>query len=412
MNSETPTENKSGYRVLLWLGVIILVVLAYRLGENEGRYASSGGDFSMSVSSLFGQSSPSEERVDMSLFWRSWDLLQNRYVDAKGLDEKKMVEGAIRGMMASTEDPYTTFLDEKESSDLEADISGSFEGIGAEIGIRDKILTVISPLSESPAEKAGLRAGDKILKINDEETLQMNLDDAVSKMRGKKGTDVTFTILRESEQETRQITVTRDRIDVKSVTATYKDGGIALVTLTRFGEETARDFEGISRDIRDRQVKGIVLDMRNNPGGLLQTAVELGGSFLEKGSVVVSEEYGNGKKDVEKTIGKGELKDIPVVVLINEGSASASEILAGALKDNRSDITLVGKKSFGKGSVQELIPLPKGTSAKITVAKWLTPSGRAIDHDGISPDVEVELSDEDFEQKRDPQLDRALELLR
>ncbi len=403
-------QNKvAGRRIFYGLVIILLVVFAYRFGVDQGR---SGGSLGVSMNPFFGQRSASEEHIDLSLFWRSWDLLKSRYVDAKDLKDNTLVEGAIRGMLASTGDPYTTFLNTEENAELESDISGSFEGIGAEIGIRDKLLTVVSPLSGSPAEKAGLRAGDKIIKINDEETLQMSLDEAVKKMRGKKGTDVMFTILREGENDTRQITVTRDRIEVKSVTVEYRDGNIAYIKLTRFGEDTMRDFEIISQDIRSHKSKGIILDMRNNPGGLLQTAVDLSGKFLATGSVVVQEEYGDGKKDIEKTIGRGELRDIPVVVLINEGSASASEILAGALKDDRGDITTVGKKSFGKGSVQELVPLPKGAAVKITIAKWFTPSGKGIDGEGISPDLEVELTNEDFDAGRDPQLDKALEILK
>lgn len=391
--------------------VLFLVFFSYRTGVEHGEYSYSSGESSLFPFSLFRNEVPVREEVDLSLFWRSWDLVKSRYVNAKDLEDTKMIEGAIRGMMAATDDPYTTFLDAEENAELESNISGSFEGIGAEIGIRNKLLTVIAPLSGSPAENAGIRSGDVILKINDEETLQMGLDEAAKKMRGKKGTEVTFTIFREGDQETRMITVVRDRIDVKSVILEYKNSGIAYINLTRFGEDTARSFEIISEDILKRNIKGIILDMRNNPGGLLQTAVELSGSFLERGSVVVQEEYKDGKKEMEKTVGKGELRNIPLVILINEGSASASEILAGALRDNRKNVTIVGKKSFGKGSVQELIPLPRGTAAKVTVARWFTPSGQVIDKEGINPDVEVDLTNEDFDQKKDPQLDKAIELV-
>lgn len=409
--SDIQTQEKSGGRLFYFLLTLFLIFLAYRIGVKQGEYSFTGNSSSLFSFPLFYQNNPSQEDVDLSLFWKSWDLLKSRYVNTKDLQDTAMVEGAIRGMMATTEDPYTTFLNSEENANLESDISGSFEGIGAEIGIRDKVLTVIAPLSGSPAEKSGLRSGDSILKINDEETLQMSLIEAVKKMRGSKGTEVTFTIFRDGEEGTRQITVVRDHIDVKSVTVSYKESGIAYIELIRFGEDTTKDFQAISKEILTRGSKGIVLDMRNNPGGLLQTAIDLGGSFLERGSVVVQEEYGNEKKVIEKTTGKGELKNIPVVVLINEGSASASEILAGALKDNRKDVTLVGEKTFGKGSVQELIPLSGGTAAKITVAKWYTPSGKGIDKEGINPDVEVVLTDEDFNQDKDPQLEKSLEIL-
>lgn len=389
-----------------------LIFFAYRFGVEQGRGDISQKLSSPSLSGFFSSESSQQKNVDLSIFWKSWDLLKERYVDANVLTDDMMVEGAVRGIFSATGDSYTTFLNAEENKQLESDIAGSFEGIGAEIGIRNKILTVIAPLPDSPAEKAGLRSGDKILKINEEETMNMGLEQAVKKMRGEKGTEVTFTVFREGEEETRQIVVVRDVIFVKNVTVEYKDGDIAYIQLTLFGENTARELDVIVQDIQTRGVKGIVLDLRNNPGGLLAESIAVSGKFLERGSAVVSEEYGDGKKDIEKTTGKGELKNIPLVVLVNEGSASASEILAGALRDNRQDVSLVGKKTFGKGSVQELIPLPGGNAAKITVAQWFTPSGKGIDREGITPDREVDLTQEDFDADRDPQLDRALEILR
>lgn len=393
------------------LAIIVLLVFgAYRLGVEQGKGSDGSGE---GIASFFDGSSGTKENIDMSLFWRARDLLKSRYVDKKNLIDEKLTEGAIRGLYEETGDPYTVFLDAEENKRLGEDISGSFEGIGAEIGVRDKILTIVAPLPDSPAQKAGLRSGDKILKIDDTETSQMSLEDAVQKIHGKKGTNVVLTIFREGESDVRPITVTRDTISVKSVTADYKENGIAYVKLTRFGDDTARDFGAIADEMVKRNVKGIVLDMRNNPGGLLQAAVDVSGKFLERGSVVVQEEYSDGKRDTNKTIGRGELKNIPVVVLVNEGSASAAEILAGALKDNRGDsVTLVGKKTFGKGSVQELIPLPKDAAVKITVAKWFTPSGKGINKEGINPDVKVDLSNEDFDAGKDPQLEKAMELLK
>lgn len=393
------------------LAIIVLLVFgAYQLGVEQGKGSDGSGE---GIASFFDGSSGTKENVDMSLFWRARDLLKSRYVDKKNLTDEKLTEGAIRGLYEETGDPYTVFLDAEENKRLGEDISGSFEGIGAEIGMRDKILTIVAPLPDSPAQKAGLRSGDKILKIDDTETSQMSLEDAVQKIHGKKGTNVVLTIFREGESDVRPITVTRDTISVKSVTVEYKENNIAYVKLMRFGDDTARNFGAIVDEMITRNVKGIVLDMRNNPGGLLQVAVDVSGKFLEKGSVVVQEEYSDGKRDTDKTIGRGELKNIPVVVLVNEGSASAAEILAGALKDNRGDsVTLVGKKTFGKGSVQELIPLPKDAAVKITVAKWFTPSGKGIDKEGINPDVEVDLSNEDFNAGKDPQLEKAMELLK
>lgn len=404
------TEKTARSRIFTVAIILLLLFGAYRFGIEQGRI--SDGSVK-NLASFLSDSSKSGEGVDMSLFWRSRDLLKSKYVEKGDLTDEKLTEGAIRGLYEETGDPYTVFLNADENKRLEEDISGSFDGIGAELGIRGKILTVIAPLQGSPAEKAGLRSGDKILKVDDTETSQMSIEDAVQKIHGKKGTDVMLTIFREGDADVRQITITRDTISVKSVTADYKGGDIAHIKLTRFGDDTAKDFSAISDELVRRNVKGIVLDMRNNPGGLLQAAVDIAGKFLEKGSAVVQEVYGDGKRDTEKTIGHGELKTIPVIVLVNEGSASAAEILAGALKDVRGDsVTIAGKKTFGKGSVQELIPLPGKTAAKITVAKWFTPLGNAIDKKGIVPDAEVDLTNEDFDAGRDPQLDKAIEMLR
>jgi carboxyl-terminal processing protease len=345
------------------------------------------------------------------LFWKVWDLLKEKYVNKNSIDAQKMVYGAIQGMLNATGDHYTTFFDPTATKSFSQDLEGSFEGIGAELGIKDDILTVIAPLDGSPSAKAGLRAGDKIIKIDGKSTSDVTIDAAVDLIRGKKGTTVTLTVLHAGDQETKDITITRDTINVKSVTLEIKPDNIAYVKISKFGDTTSTEFDAAVNQIVAKGAKGIVLDLRNNPGGYLEKAVDIASRLIPKGKVVVMEEDNTGKRDSLYTTGGDKLSNLPIVVLINEGSASASEILAGALRDDR-QIQLIGKKSFGKGSVQELINLPQNTSVKITVAKWLTPNGDYIMEKGINPDTEVDLSLDDFNNNRDPQLDKAMSIMK
>ncbi|HMN19594.1 MAG TPA: S41 family peptidase [Candidatus Moranbacteria bacterium] len=406
-------ENSLARKVFGFFAALAMIAAVFWSGYERGVQNASvgGGTVPLSESVVTGKSD-TVVKVDFALFWRVWDLLKQKYVDTDSLDAKKLMYGAIKGMLAATGDPYTTFLDPEETQEFGEDISGSFEGIGAELGIKQGILTVIAPLSGTPAEKAGLRAADKIIRIDGKITADMGIDDAVKLIRGKKGTTVTLTILRGGENEARDITVERGVINVKSVQLSFTDDNIANLKVTRFGDDTSREFAQAIRSLKSRNAKGIILDLRNNPGGYLDSAVDMAGRMLPQGKVVVMEESRGGEREELQASGADMASSIETVVLINEGSASASEILAGALKENRGNVTLVGKKSFGKGSVQELVELPQGTAAKFTVARWLTPNGNQINEQGINPDIEISLSNEDYENDRDPQLDKALEVLR
>lgn len=353
-----------------------------------------------------------DKTIDFALFWKVWALLKDKYVDGGKLDAHALFYGAIDGMLAATGDPYTTFFDPKENKEFQEDISGVFEGIGAEMGIKDNILTIIAPLEGMPAEKAGLMAGDKVIKIDDQVTAKMSMEEAVKKIRGAKDTEVKLTIFREGDEDTRDIIVKRGVILVKSVRFEMKEGDIAYIRVNRFGDDTEKEFGIAVKQALDKKATGLVIDLRNNPGGFLEASIEMASLMLPSGKVVVMEEDGTGKRKEIKARGGDVLSGIPTVVLINEGSASASEILAGALRDNRENVTLVGKKSFGKGSVQELIAVGKDTSVKITVARWLTPAGHQINTVGIPPDIEVAVTREDLEKKIDLQLDKALEILK
>ncbi len=389
---------------------VFLLVGSFWLGYSRGKNSPADNrSFPLAQTQITNKNSP-QNSVDFSLFWKVWDLLKEKYVDKNSLDAQKLVYGAIRGMLRATNDPYSTFFDPAETKSFSQDLEGSFEGIGAELGIKDNILTVIAPLADSPAAKAGLRAGDKILKVGDKTTADTTIDEAVDLIRGKKGTEVKLTVLRLGEDGVREISIVRDTISIKSVELEFKPDGIAYLKITKFGDDTAKEFDAAANQIISQSAKGIVLDLRNNPGGFLDKAVSVASRMIPKGELVVSEEDNTGKKDNLYTSGGDRLSSLPVVVLINEGSASASEILAGALRDNRA-VQLIGKKSFGKGSVQELIDLPGNSSVKITVDKWMTPNGDYIMDEGITPNIEVDLTQEDFDNNRDPQLDKALEVI-
>jgi carboxyl-terminal processing protease len=349
------------------------------------------------------------DNVDFSLFWDAWKIIQEKYADRENLNEKDMVFGAIEGMVKSLKDPYTVFMKPEQAKQFQDDVSGSFSGIGAEIGIRRDTLTVISPLEDSPAQKAGLRAGDRILKIGDTVTSDMTVNEAVNIIRGPKGTAVKLTISRATEDEVKEITITRDDIKIPTIKWELKNDKIAYIQLFNFGQTAPSEFRNKITEVLRSPADRIIFDLRNNPGGYLEVAQDLTGWFVDSGSIVAIEDFGNGIEAREyRSSGNSVLKSMPIVVLMNEGSASASEIMAGALRDLRG-IKLIGTKSYGKGSVQELTNLREGTSLKVTIAKWLTPSKKSIMNEGLEPDIKVEFTKDDIENMRDPQLDKAIE---
>jgi carboxyl-terminal processing protease len=291
-------------------------------------------------------------------------------------------------------------------------VSGRFEGIGAEIGERKGQIQIIAPLEGTPAQKAGLRAGDKIIKINETLTTDLSVDEAVDLIRGPKGTEVTLSIFREGWNSPKEIKIKRAIIEVPSIKWELKDSDIAYIKLSQFSQNADTDFQNAAIEIIRSPAKKIILDLRNNPGGYLEISKEIGGWFLEKNQTVVIEDFQkSGDKKYYNAEGNSKLLTYPIVVLINKGSASASEILAAALRDNRG-VKLIGETSYGKGSVQELEKLRGGSTIKITVAKWLTPKGNLIDGVGLEPDIKVEMTDKDYDEDKDPQLDKALEMIK
>ena len=350
-----------------------------------------------------------ENKADFSIFWDAWKIIEDDYT-IEQLDYQKMVHGAISGMVNSLDDPYTVFLNPEENKMFNQDMSGKFGGIGAEIGFRDGFLTIIAPLKNSPAEKAGLLAGDIILKINGEKVIGANIDKAVYLIRGEKGTKVTLTISREGIDEPKEIEITRDIVTVETVKWKMMENNIAYISISQFNEDTAFEFDNYINDILIKNPKGIIIDLRNNPGGYLEVANKIISRFVDNGDVMVIESS-KGEEKIYRSKGGQRFSGIPIVVLINKGSASASEIMAGALKDN-GKAKLVGEKTFGKGLVQIMEDLKDGSAIKVSVSRWLTPNRVDINKNGIEPDFKVELTSDDYLNKRDPQLEKALEILK
>ncbi|PIV31841.1 S41 family peptidase [Candidatus Wolfebacteria bacterium CG02_land_8_20_14_3_00_37_12] len=351
------------------------------------------------------------DAVDFNTFWQSWKILKEKYIDTGKIDNQTLVYGAISGLFDSLKDPNTVFMPPSDAKKFNEEISGEFSGVGMEIGIRNEQLVIISPLKDTPAEQAGLKAGDKIIKIDDKVSIEMAVDEAVKIIRGPRGTTVVLTIQRNGWSEPKEFSIVRDIIQIPTIDFEMKEDNIAYFHLYNFYENAPFLFYQSAIKAAMQNPKGVILDLRNNPGGYLEASVNLAGWFLEPGELVVAEEFGSGKKEEFRANNSGFFKDSPIVVLINEGSASASEILAGALRDNRG-IKLIGKKSFGKGTVQELERLRDGSSIKITVAHWLMPNGGLIEKNGIAPDYEVNITEEDVKAGRDPQLEKAMEVLK
>jgi carboxyl-terminal processing protease len=358
--------------------------------------------------------SPKElsSNIDITLLWDVWNKIENKY--AKDFDHQTMIYGAAKGLAESLGDPYTIFLSPDDSKIFMDDVSGEFQGVGMEIGIKDEVLTVVAPLEGTPAQKAGLLSGDKIIKVEDTYTQDITVEEAVKIIRGEKGTKIKLAIYREGWENTKDFEITRDTIKIPSTKLEVIDGKIAKVNIYQFSGNLSSEFiKIVDTIVHDSSIEKLILDLRNNPGGLLSEAQNMAGWFLERGDIVTIERFGGEEEDKEYLAAGNELlRDYPLVILINQGSASGAEILAAALRDNKNNVKLIGMKSFGKGSVQEPIELRDGSLLKITVANWLTPNGELIDQVGLEPDIEIEMTEEDYQEDRDPQLEKALEILR
>ncbi|HNX11313.1 MAG TPA: S41 family peptidase [bacterium] len=398
------------YHRLKRLGLIFAILLIVSISFFAGTYVNDQkhNRTQANASGEDGISLP--KNIDFSLYWQVWQTIKDNYVDKDKIDETKLFYGSLKGMVEAAGDPYTVFLDPEKNKQFQDDLSGSFEGIGAEIGLRNEIITIISPLDGTPAQQAGIKAGDQIYAINGTSTAGMSVDEAVRLIRGKKGTSVTLTIYRQGESDTKDYVINRDLIVIKSVTTERRADNIYVIKISAFNGDTKQLFNNAVKEIVAQKPAGIILDLRNNPGGYLDTAVDMAGEWIDKGTIVI-EKFNDAEQNRYLGQGKARLKGIKTVVLVNGGSASASEIVAGALKDNN-QATIVGEKTFGKGSVQSLIDLDGGSAIKITVAKWLTPKGVSINEEGIAPNEEVKLTTADWEKDLDPQFDRAVQIIK
>ncbi len=408
-SSQDPEQQplRSSRKGISWLIVVVLVAVSFGAGHYTGK---KGFVYEPKEFRVINQKDRAFD-VDYNLLWDAIGIVSERYIDRENIDQKKVLYGAIRGAVAAAGDEYTQFFDPEELNQFKTELAGSFDGIGAEIGKKNGNVVIVAPLDGSPAEQAGLKAQDIIVAVDGQPTADWSVEQTVSKIRGPKGTEVTLTIYREGENQTQEIKIKRDKIELKSVKLEYKeqDGKkIAVITVTRFGDDTKELFDKAVNDVVAANVAGLILDLRNNPGGYLETSVELASQWLDKDKLVVSEAHSNGSSIPYNSKGYKRLASIKTITLINEGSASASEILAGALHDYKVS-TLIGEKSFGKGSVQELIPLSNDGAVKVTVAKWITPNGKNLNKDGLDPDIEVKPSDEDLANEVDVQMNRALE---
>lgn len=408
------TKKKSLFLSIGFISILLSFGLGFFAGTVKDLHQSllnEQGQVEISkVIDLYSKSRSSEVNFDQ--FWKVWDMIKKNYVH-QPVDELKLFYGALQGLVAGLEDPYSVYFPPPKAQEFIRDLSGEFEGIGAEIGKKDNLLTIISPLPESPAERAGIKPGDKIYAIDDEDAITLSVEEAVKKIRGPHGTEVKLTISSNGPEESRDVKIKRDKILVPTITWEKKDAGISYLRISYFNEDTTAQFRKAVNEILALSPKGLILDMRSNPGGYLDTSVMVASEWIKEG-VIVRERFHDKTVKEYTSLGTHRLAGVPTVVLVDEGTASGSEIVAGALQDY--DLArLVGQKTFGKGSVQNLEPLPDGSALKLTIANWFTPKDRAIDKEGITPDIVMEkMFAEDKKAPkgfRDLGIEKAMEIL-
>ncbi len=394
------------------------MTFGYRMGMVDSVKKQSQMNFWLSQNILGLKNTKSES--DWYVFWDVWSKLKNEYVDNKDITDEKLIENAIRGIVNTTNDQFSEFMTYKEYQELNGELAGSFEGIGAEIGKKNGQIVIVAPLKDSPAQKAGLRSGDMIVDVDGKTIVDMTATETVKLIRGKGGTKVKITIYRESIAEKKVFEITRSKINIPSCEVEFINDNIAVLRVYNFYDNLVPEFMKSLEVIKAKNPRGIIVDLRNNPGGYLDAYLEMGNNFFKKGDTLVSEDFGGKREAITEVANmNGYFRDKKMVILINGGTASAAEILAGALRDNNK-VLIVGEKSFGKGSVQELMPLKNNNFLKLTIAHWLTPKGTSISKKGIVPDIEVKLTDAQINDLgaysginliKDLQLKRAVEEL-
>lgn len=409
-NNNNSNSNLSNRFIFISVLMIVMITGSFFVGVAIG--SEQRESEVIEVTELDNVEEEKPDTVDFSIFWKTWKALEENHIKGSEVSAQDRVWGAVKGLTYAYDDPHTIFMPPQESEDFETEISGQFEGVGMEIGVRDDILTVISPLKGTPAYSAGIQAGDKIIEIDGESTSQVNINQAVKLIRGEKGTEVVLTLVRDGEDEPLEISITRGVIDIPTIDTEMRDDGIFVIKLFNFAGKSITKYEKAMLEFEESGSDKLILDLRNNPGGYLQASIEVASYFLPAGEVVLKENFRD-EREVKVYRSKGYSgveKDTEVVVLVNQGSASASEIVAGALSDH-GVATTVGYTTFGKGSVQEVMKLTSDTSLKVTIAEWLTPEGHSFEGVGIEPDVEIEVTTENFEEGIDPQLNKAVEIL-
>lgn len=423
-------DNSSGKKFSSILVALVVIGVSFGAGFRFGLVSHPPVE---KVTTLQNKETEKPIQIDFSPFWKSWNTLSEKFVSSTTtkVTDQDRVWGAIQGLTNSLKDPYTVFFPPEQTKIFESEISGNFEGVGMEIGIKDEVLTVIAPLKGTPAEKAGVRSGDKIIKIDDTITSGMKVDEAVQLIRGKRGTVVRLTVIREGKSDPFEIKVTRDVISIPTIDTEIKPSaavagsgsptglrkdGIFVIKLYSFTAPSSDLFRKALREFVDSGSNNLVIDLRGNPGGYLESAVDMASWFLPMGKIVVTEDFGKKQPPQEyRSFGYNIFAslrpNLKVAILVNGGSASASEILAGALQEH-GKATLIGAKTFGKGSVQELVKITPDTALKVTIARWLTPKGNSISEVGIAPDIEVKITPEEAEKGKDVIMERAVQLFK
>ncbi len=421
-------SKKSQLQAISIVVTAILLVVAFVGGVLVGGNKALAKHMPAFAANLIPAEQPQD--VDFEPVWRAWQVINNKFVYTKtasstsatthatSTTDQEKVWGMIQGLAGALGDPYTVFMPPSEAEMFQDDISGSFEGVGMEIAIRNRILTIVAPLKDTPAYNAGLQSGDLILKINNTDTKNMSINTAVKLIRGPRGTKVNFEIVREGEADTLQISVTRATINIPTIETSMQGKDIFVIELMSFTAVSPDLFRQALKEFTESGASKLILDLRGNPGGYLQAAVDMASWFLPSGSVVVTEDYGDKQDNLTHRSNGQDIfnNDLEFVILVNKGSASASEILAGALRDYNV-AKLIGTNTFGKGSVQELVDITSDTSLKVTVARWILPNGDNIGGEGIEPEILVELTDEQKDKLKknrdyDPIMERAVDYLR
>ncbi|OIP56445.1 hypothetical protein AUK13_01055 [Candidatus Kuenenbacteria bacterium CG2_30_39_24] len=423
LNDKRRSPSSFFKRSFLGYVLIVLVIISFGLGVLVGKKKAEVKIVATGATTGYGQLQDKTDElpdflgkdVNFKLFWDVWNIIQSQYID-RPIGETQLFYGALNGLVSSLNDPFSYFMEPQKANDFTEELSGKFEGVGMEIAIRNDVLTVVSPLAESPAEQAGIMAQDVILEIDGYNTKNIDISDAVARIRGEKGTIVNLKIYRPKSGEVLELKVGRDvikivSVELKNYTAkdyeSLGDKKISLIKVSHFNADTADRFAKAVQDILLENPDGLILDLRGNPGGFLETAVEMANYWIKSGEAVVTEQCAGDEKKIHLAARESVLDKFKTVVLVNGGSASGSEIVAGALQDYGL-AKLIGETTFGKGSVQQMMDLDDGSAVKITIARWLTPQGRTIDKEGIKPDIEIERTVEDYNNNLDPQLDRAI----